>query len=252
MNVRTYEGKNEGTCRKPVVGGWQPDVVFRSTADGFDTLYSAAFGQTFHSQHGARTEAEHVFLRGSGVEARLAVGEQTSVLEVGFGTGLNFLLTAQRAISAGAPLRYTALERDLLSADVLATLNHAERLGAAPLRDALLAWRRGLPEPVPPAAYHAALHDLVLLECLVGDATEITLPDVRYDAVYLDAFSPDVNPELWTSAFFARLFAVLKPGGRLATYSAKGQVRRNLAAVGFRVEKRLGPPGKREMLVAVR
>ena len=80
----------------------------------------------------------------------------------------------------------------------------------------------------------------------------MALPDVRHDAVYLDAFSPDVNPELWTSAFLARLYTVTKPGGRLATYSAKGQVRRDLEAVGFAVEKRPGPPGKREMLVAVK
>ena len=229
-----------------------PDVSLRPTADGSDTLYSPAFGQTFHSQHGAFTEAEQVFLRGTDIEERLAAGEPTSVLEVGLGTGLNFLLTAQRAIRAGMPLRYTALERDLLPADVLARLNHADRLGATALRDALLAWRRGLPEPLPPATYTATLHDLVLLECLVGDATDVMLPDVRYDAVYLDAFSPDANPELWTSAFFERIFSVMKPGGRLATYSAKGAVRRGLAAVGFTVEKRPGPPGKREMLVAVR
>ena len=229
-----------------------PDVALWPTADGFDTLYSAMFGQTFHSRYGALAEAEHVFLRGSGVEARLVAGKPTSVLEVGFGTGLNLLLTAQQAIKANAPLHYVALERDLLSADVLARLNHAECLGATAFRDALLMWRRKLPEPVPPAAYHAALHDLVLLECLVGDATEAVLPDVRYDAVYLDAFSPDVNPELWTSAFFERIFHMMNPGGRLATYSAKGAVRRDPAAVGFKVKKHPGPPGKREMLVAVR
>ena len=230
----------------------QLKASLQPTADGSDTLYSAAFGQTFHSRHGALTEAEHVFLRGTDVEERLAARSRTSVLEVGFGTGLNFLLTARHALEAGAPLRYVALERDLLAADVLAALNHGDRLGATALRDALLAWRRRLPDVVPPGRYRTSVHDVVQLELVVGDATSVALPDARYDAVYLDAFSPDANPELWTSTFFARLFGVMKPGGRLATYSAKGQVRRDLEAAGFAVEKRPGPPSKREMLVAVK
>lgn len=222
------------------------------TADGFDTLYSADFGQAFHSRHGARAEAEHVFLRGTDVGECLRRGRQTAVLEVGFGTGFNFLLTAQHALEARAPLHYVALERDLLPADVLAALNHGDRLGAVALRNALLAWRRRLPEAVPPGRYAALVYEAVRLDVVVGDATSAEIPDVRYDAIYLDAFSPDVNPELWTSGFFERLFSVTRPGARLATYSAKGRVRRDLEAAGFAVEKRPGPPGKREMLVAVR
>ena len=229
-----------------------PSLEPQPTADGFDTLYSLAYGQAFHSRHGARAEAEHVFLQGADVGGRLGRGERTSVLGVGFGTGLNFLPTARRALETGAQLRYVALERDLLPADVLAGLNHGRRLGTPDVRNGLLAWRRALPDVAPPGAYRTSIGEIVELEIVVSDATGIALPDVRFDAVYLDAFSPDVNPELWTSSFFKRLFDVLKGGGRLATYSAKGQVRRDLEGVGFAAKKRPGPPGKREMLVAVK
>ncbi len=222
------------------------------TADGFDTLYSAAYGQTFHSRHGALAEARHVFLEGAGVADRLARRLPTRVLEVGFGTGLNFLLTARAATDAGAALHYTALEKEVLGADVLARLNHGERLGAAALRDALLAWRRTLAEAPPPGRHRHAFSPILTLDLVVGDAAQARLPPPTYDAVYLDAFSPEANPELWTPAFFARLFGAMRDGARLATYSASGSIRRNLEAAGFRVEKRPGPPGKREMMTARR
>ncbi len=221
------------------------------TADGFDTLYSTVYGQTYHSTHGALTEARHVFLEGTGAAERLAQHRPTRVLEVGFGTGLNFLLTARRAASARTRLHYTALEKEVLPAEVLARLNHGQRLDAVPLSEALLAWRRTLPPAPPPGLYHHSFSETLSLHLVVGDATEASIPAPAYHAVYLDAFSPDANPELWTPAFLARLFAAMHPGGTLATYSAKGSVRRALEVVGFRVEKRPGPPGKREMLVAV-
>ncbi len=222
------------------------------TADGFDTLYSPAYGQTYHSKHGALAEARHVFLEGAGVDERLAQGLSTRVLEVGFGTGLNFLLTAHRAAASQAPLHYVALEKDVLPAGVLAGLNHGPRLDALALRDALVAWRRALPEPPPFGIHGRRFSEILLLDLIVGDATIAPLPNLAFDAVYLDAFSPDANPELWTPDFLGRLFEVMRPGGKLATYSAKGSVRRGLEAVGFRTGKRSGPPGKREMLVAVR
>lgn len=222
------------------------------TADGVDTLYSTAYAQTYHSKHGALAEARHVFLKGSGVAARLAEGLPTRVLEVGFGTGLNFLVTAHHATQTGAPLYYTALEHDLLPAAVLARLNHGTRLGAPALHEALLAWRSALPHRVAPGIYPHAFSETLTLTLIAGDATIAPLSASEAEAVYLDAFSPDANPELWTPAFLAQLFGTLRPGGRLATYSAKGSVRRTLEAVGFRVARRPGPPGKREMLVAER
>lgn len=228
-------------------GGPAPNL--RPTADGFPTLYSARYGQTYHSHHGARREAEHVFLDATGVAARLAAAEATRVLEVGYGAGLTFWLTAARAAATGAPLAYTALEHDLPPERVLRATGYGTRLGLGALEAELLAWRAHLPAT---GAHRLCLGPRLTLTLVLGDARAAPLPDRAFDAVYLDAFSPDANPELWTEAFFERLHAALAPGGVLATYSAKGTVRRALIRAGFAVEKRPGPPGKREMLRAAR
>lgn len=224
----------------------------RSTADGTDTLYHPAYEQTFHSRHGALEEARHVFLEATGVGDRLAAQQATDVLEIGFGTGLNVLMTARAALLHGAPLTVVSLEREVVPAATLAALNHGAMLDAQPLADTLAAWRAALPDHPPPGRYACDLTAAIALHLLVGDAAEAVLPSDAFDAVYLDAFSPDANPELWTEAFLARLLASLRSEGRLATYSAKGSVRRALARVGFAVEKQPGPPGKREMLVGVK
>jgi tRNA U34 5-methylaminomethyl-2-thiouridine-forming methyltransferase MnmC len=224
----------------------------RPTADGFDTFYSVQYGQTFHSSHGALAEARHVFLEGAGVAQRLAAALPARILEIGFGAGLNFWLTAQAGRLAQTPLHYVALEKRLLPASLLAQLNHGRLLAEiSELRQAFLAWREGLPDPLPsPLCWQFG--PLLRLELILGDAAQVELPNYTYDAIYHDAFSPAANPELWTPAFFARLYPGLNPGGKLATYSAKGSVRRNLQAAGFQVQKRPGPSGKREMTVAYR
>ncbi|MEL7363580.1 MAG: tRNA (5-methylaminomethyl-2-thiouridine)(34)-methyltransferase MnmD [Bacteroidota bacterium] len=227
-----------------------PSIV--STADGTDTLFHEVYGQTYHSRHGALAEARHVFLDATGVARRLADRMETRVLEVGFGTGFNALLTAKMAQVYEAPLVFVSLERELLPTATFAALNHGDVLDAVPLAEALAAWRRSLPEQVTPGRYPVTLAPQAVLDLHVGDATDAVLPASAFDAVYLDAFSPDVNPELWTLVFLRRLLNALLPGGRLATYSAKGSVRRALMSAGFEVERRPGPPGKREMLVGLR
>lgn len=186
------------------------------------------------------------------MSAKLTRGEKVHVLEVGFGTGLNFFVSADAALKAGAALRYTALERDLLTADIAGELGYETHLEQPELFKAYLRFRNTLPETVPDGIYTWAFEGAGL-ELLVGEATEQYLIDDTYDALYQDAFSPDANPELWTEDFFANLYRTLKPGGALVSYSVKGEVRRRLQRLGFTVQKRPGPPGgKREMLVAVK
>ena len=225
----------------------------QTTGDGSDTLYSAIYDETFHSTFGALTETEHVFLRGTGVARRLAEQQPTRVLEVGFGTGLNFWVTAHHSIATGTPLEYVALEKYLLPATTLARLNHGDLPAVAQeIRQAFLEWRVGLPDALPASPLQWRFGGGIRLDLIVGDAVTVTIPPRDYHAVYQDAFSPEKNPELWTQDFFARLFVVLRAGGKLATYSVKGEVRRRLAAVGFQVYKRTGPLGKREILVAAK
>lgn len=215
--------------------------------DGSATAYSDTYHQTYHSTHGAQTESQVVYLQNSGVEAALQQGNATAVLEVGFGLGLNFLLTAACALKNKSPLTYTALEHDLISVDTFRALAYGERIsGAAALVDALAA-----------ALAHnkdGDLHlqfDTVTLSILIGDARQAALPE-QINAVYQDAFSPDANPELWTGDFLQRLCLTLRPGGTLTSYCVKGDVRRGLRDCGMTVQKLPGPPGKREVLLAVK
>ena len=225
----------------------------RRTVDGSDTLFSTAYGQVYHSIFGALTETNYVFIQGAGVEERLARGQPTRILEVGFGTGLNFFVTAHLAQMTQTPLHYVALEKTLLPHELLSQLNHGQLLDEGnALRETFLTWRIGLPNPLPTKALRWAYASDSSLDLILGDATTIDIPLLSYHAVYHDAFSPEANPELWTADYFARLYAVMAKQGILATYSVKGAVRRALQAAGFRVKKRPGPPGKREVLTAVR
>ncbi len=224
-----------------------------TTGDGSRTLHSERYGQSFHSLHGAVTEARHVYLEASGVASRLQAGLATRVLEVGFGTGLNCFLTADTAIQSGARLEIISLERELLPAGQVRELAFDRHLEQQQVLERYLEFRDSLPCETPCGAHRVDLSEHVTLELRLGQAELQQLPPLWADAVYHDAFSPDVNQELWTPVFLSGLFNCLKPGGALVTYSVKGEVRRRLKELGFAVERIPGPPGgKRQMLVAVK
>ncbi len=216
------------------------------TGDGSATLYSERYAQTFASERGALSEARSVFLEGSGVARKLTEGETVRVLEVGFGTGLNFFVTAAACLeNPAARLDYTALEHTLLDAATVRSLGY-EKLQSE-FVEAYLAWR-GTLTPSGTCVFETGQ---VRLTLLLGEATAQTLPAKAFNSVYHDAFSPAVNPELWTESFLERLTSALEPGGTLVSYCVQGAVRRRLAALGLTVTKRPGPVGgKREVLFA--
>ena len=223
------------------------------TLDGSRTLDSRNYGETYHSINGALTEARHVFLDATGVSARLKRGVETHVLEIGFGLGLNALLTADLAASHNTMLRYDSYEHDLVSAASIAAMDYQSLLGKPELLDTLLAFIR---EQLPAnSGVPCALSDNISLAIHLKDASRASFfNDTRtvFHAIYLDAFSPEVNPECWSTEFFTQLAQSLAQGGILGTYSAKGDVRRAMLAAGLQVSKHAGPPGKREMLLAFR
>jgi len=224
-----------------------PQIV--STEDGFNTLFSEEYDQTFHSRRGALQETMHVFVHGCAVPELLKPRGICRVLEVGFGTGLNFMATAAEAMERGARLEFTSLEKNLLAAVTLKELAYHLHPRLKTIANSFLKWRQNFAEK-PADETRCFQHASIKLELILGEASTARLPENHFDAVYQDAFSPAANPELWTEGFFRMLFSAMKPGARLATYSAKGSVRRTMLAVGFDVQKQPGPKGKREMLVA--
>lgn len=248
----------------PVSEALRPaDLRLERTADGSRTLRDGRIDQTYGSGRGALAEARHVFLQASGVAERLAAGRPTRVLEVGLGTGLNLLISADAAVTAGAELHYRGLERNLPPASLLRRLGYGRHLRHPEIAAAWADLRAALPDadeepeatPRRWAPPPEALGPGVTLEVALGDATRArTLEEGSWaHAIYHDAFSPDVAPELWSAGFLARLAHALAPGGTLVSYTVKGEVRRRLLEIGLRVQKLPGPPGgKREMLRASR
>ena len=208
--------------------------------DGSTTLRVLDWDEPYHSRHGAIQESRHVFLDQG---LRPCNGTNIHILEMGFGTGLNALLTYIHAKQQGLKIRYLGLEAFPLQEAEWAAMNYLKELSAEAL---LPIWRL-----MHTAEANAWINLNPHFEfCRAEmDVREFTA-DAEFDLVYFDAFGPRVQPELWTSGVFENMYRALRSGGTLVTYCSKGSVRRDMQDVGFRVEKIPGPPGKREMLRA--
>ncbi|MGN0228461.1 MAG: tRNA (5-methylaminomethyl-2-thiouridine)(34)-methyltransferase MnmD [Muribaculaceae bacterium] len=212
------------------------------TADGSYTLYVPELNEHYHSVKGALTEAQHIFID---MALRHSHAESPRILEIGFGTGLNCLLTALEAQSTHCHIHYTGIEHYPLSLDVLQRLDYPNLVGndSADLYYALHRAPWGEPTDITP--------HFTLLK-IENDFTRYTFSP-GFDIIYFDAFAPEKQPEMWTQRLFDHLFEVLNPGGILTTYCAKGVVRRMLQSAGFMVERLPGPPaGKREIIRATK
>lgn len=224
----------------------EPKVELRLTGDGSATLYVPALNEHYHSHHGARQESRHVFIE-AGLRPLLAGGPaKQRILEVGLGTGLNALLTLEAALGSGVAIAYDGLETYPVPPALVAALQ--------PEWDAL-----GEPLSTLFAQLHAApwnqpqeLTPGFTLTKMEQALEKARLPPACYHLIYFDAFAPEKQPELWTEAVFAQLYAAAAPGAVLVSYCAQGQFRRSLRAAGWLTEKLPGPPGKREMTRAVK
>lgn len=215
------------------------------TGDGSKTLYNEQIGEHYHSKHGALQEAKHVFLK-SGLEFSLA-GEPKdaiSILEIGFGTGLNFLLTADYCISEGICLDYCGIEGYPLADEVIAHTGYDAYVGHA-------IWTNFKD------SYHSALqerlniHPQVSLQIAHQKVLDFNI-EKYFDIIYFDAFAAIHQPEMWTDETLAHVTGFLKTGGVFVTYAITGNLKRSMKALGFTIEKAPGAPGKREMLRAVK
>lgn len=222
----------------------QIEIELRQTTDGSSTLYNATLGEHYHSMHGALQESQHIFLSSALVHrASLSAGD-LHLLEVGFGTGLNALLTLLWAEREHRPVAYTTLELYPISLELARSLEFPiEGYSIKEVRmrlDQLHAASWGEVVELTP---YFSLEKLQIDLC--GYRSES-----KFDVVYFDAFSPEVQPDLWEEEIMTCLYRATKGGGVLTTYSAKGEVRRRLQRAGFVVERLPGPIGKREILRA--
>ena len=225
-----------------------PVLTLQETADGSKTLYRADLQETYHSTHGARQESEHVFIAaGYHHAASKFVNTPLCIFEVGFGTGLNALLSLQQAEKLRRPVIYTTVEPYPVPQNLLADLQYADPSDATAQQAFLamhrLPWGEAEPRTITP---HFQLRKV--RSTLQSFAAEQPFAHL----VYYDAFAPSKQPELWEEGPLQQCYELLLPEGILVTYSASGQFRRNLKAVGFTVENLPGPPGKREMTRAIR
>jgi tRNA U34 5-methylaminomethyl-2-thiouridine-forming methyltransferase MnmC len=214
------------------------------TSDGSATIAIPEQHVTYHSIHGAIQESKHVFIE-AGLKPMLNKFEAIHLFEMGFGTGLNALLTLQHALRLNQKIVYTTVELFPLLMNEVLQLNYAEQLHARDLKKYFLQmheceWEKDI-----------ELHPLFVLHKSNISLTDLILSK-QFHLIYFDAFAPSFQPELWTEVIFKKLYAVLETNGMLVTYCSKGDVRRAMLSAGFKVEKLKGPPGKREMIRAVK
>ncbi len=222
------------------------------TDDGSRTLFSPAYQQTFHSESGALSESKLVFIENSGLRQRLQAGQSTRVLEIGFGTGQNFCLSASIALQNSAVLHYHTVDHNFLPGKVIDHLQFSDSTELNTGFEWLQSWYPSI-ELLKVGQVFQVDRDGIDFQATCSPADALELESAIYDIVYLDAFSPENNAELWTAAFFKKLYSALQPDGRLVTYCVKSEIQRRLQSAGFDVRKTPGPVGgKREVLIAVK
>lgn len=215
-----------------------------TTADGSKTIHFPEWNESYHSKHGAIQEAKHVYIK-SGLDFRRKQEDASSlnVLEFGFGTGLNAFLTAVYAKENQVKITYHSIEKYPLNQKEIDSVNYAEILKTNNSEfDSLhsIEWEKSI-----------KINDYLKLKKIQTDFKYFETENI-YDVIFFDAFGPRVQPELWNKSLLQMCFDLLATKGVWVTYSCKGSVRRDLRDIGFQVEKIPGPPGKREMLKAIK
>ncbi|WP_276364100.1 tRNA (5-methylaminomethyl-2-thiouridine)(34)-methyltransferase MnmD [Daejeonella sp. H1SJ63] len=220
-------------------------LSFVLTADGSKTLFNEKVGEHYHSRHGALQESIHVFLK-SGLLFYLDKNKanKASILEVGFGTGLNFLVTADYCTKNDIPIHYTGIEAYPLDEKMITETGYNDYVSPE-------VWESFLKN------YPAALSKPVQINpdrsLFIANSTLMNFRSEHlFDVVYFDAFAAIHQPEMWTIESLSHLCNYLKPGGIFVTYAITGELKRTMKSIGFSIEKAPGAPGKREMLRAVK
>lgn len=208
------------------------------TSDNSHTLFSTKAQQTYHSTEGAVMESKHVYI--SPAFSHFPDKSEIKILEVGFGTGLNAILTLLEAQQENKTIFYETIEPDPIPEIIYKQLNYPANLSCS--KDLFLELHEANPEnPLYLSNFH-----FIKRYTTVTDYTSNQL----FDVIYFDAFSPDAQPEMWSINIFYKMYELLSPGGILLTYSAKGVVKKALRQAGFQIKRLPGAGSKHHMLKA--
>lgn len=218
--------------------------TIKATADGSKTLYISDLEENYHSGHGALQEAQHVFIENG---LKLLKKNEIYILELGFGTGLNVLVTIAEFLKSSevSAVHYFTVEKYTVTHEEVAELKYEELFDNAEFKNFNQKiheseWNK--PVEILPNFF------LTKFQADFFETENLDFPQV--DLVYFDCFGARVQPDLWEKPLLQQVSDKIKDGGLLTTYSSKGSVRRILQELEFKVEKRQGPPGKREMMIA--
>ena len=214
------------------------DVFIMPTLDGSNTLFSKATGSCYHSLNGAVSESRHVFIQ-NGLETQNSK-DHISILEFGFGTGLNAMLVFLYSLKHQKQVSYTGIEAYPIDLHVAGQLNYPAYLAALPSQEVFKRMHEV-------DSFTEDQFDFRKLHTL----DELTSTET-FDCIFFDAFDPDIQPEQWDQNIFDRLFEMTSVEGCLVTYCAKGEIRRRMQRAGYQVKRLKGAPGKREMLQAIK
>ena len=209
------------------------------TKDGSTTFYLPELNETYHSKNGAIQEAYHVFIKNG---FSLFEGKPISILEIGFGTGLNAFITSLESQNNNQTVDYVGVEAYPITQEEALTMNYANQIDASKTevfqKIHQIDWE--IPIQVNPT------FQLTKRKQLFQDIVDVEV----FDLIYFDAFGYDVQPELWSDEIFEKMFIALKSGGVLVTYACRSVIKNSMISAGFKIEKLPGAPGKREMLRA--
>lgn len=219
-------------------------MEFVKTADGSKTLYHEAIGEHYHSKHGAYQESMHVF-RDTGLKFWLDqhATKEVSILEIGFGTGLNFLVTADFCHMESISLNYVGIEAFPLDLLVLKESGYDAYVEQSIWNSFTDQYTRALTHKIP-------VNEQITLQIAHQKVMEFQTQEL-FDVIYFDAFAEIHQPEMWTIETLSHVCKFLRPGGVFVTYAITGNLKRSMKSLGFKIEKAPGAPGKREMLRAI-
>jgi tRNA U34 5-methylaminomethyl-2-thiouridine-forming methyltransferase MnmC len=219
--------------------------IITLTADGSNTLYNETIGEHYHSKHGALQESKHVFIDAGLKHAVLTFPAQPiDILEIGFGTGLNFLLSSAYAAEQQLQLNYTGIEAFPLTTAELTSTAYQQYVPGEIWKNFINGYEQALQTTTPLSASQTLTIAAITLE-------EFTTAAL-FDLVYFDAFSVQHQPELWSEEVIGQVCSFIRPGGIFVTYAITGKLKRALKSFGMQIEKLPGAPGKREMLRATK